>query len=88
VDLFLLRRAAALAFFDPEEGLVNASFAAASSGAEADCERGSVGCDVDGWAVCVSVLCAGCGREGVADKNGNNMKTVARVIQGSRPAVK
>jgi len=60
----------------------------ASASADWDCEAGSVGCDVDGWGVCVSVLCAGCGREGVADKSDNKKKIAARVIQESRAAAK
>jgi hypothetical protein len=81
VDFFLLRRAAALAFFDPEAGLVNCDFKAC--GGAGDCEAGSVPCDA-GWEVCVSVLCLARGGEAALNKNGNKMKIAARVIPKSR----
>lgn len=80
MGFFLLRREAVLAFFEPEAGLIDSGFTA-SVGADGDCEA-------DGWEVWVSVLCAACGDVAVPDKNGNKMKTVARVIQESRVAVK
>jgi hypothetical protein len=83
VDFFLLRRAALLAFFDPEAGLVDSGFAACG-GAAGTCEAGSVACDAGGWEVCVSVLCAACGGEAVLDKNVNKMKIAARVIPDFR----
>jgi hypothetical protein len=60
--------------------LIDSGFTA-SVGTDGDCEA-------DGWEVWVSVLCAACGDVAVPDKNGNKMKTVARVIQESRVAVK
>ena len=87
VDLFLLRREAALAFFDPEARLFGTAFASYGA-ADGDCEDGSIVCDAGGWEVCVSALCAACDGETVPDKNGNNIKIAARVIQESRATVK
>ena len=85
MGFFLLRREAALAFFEPDAGLIDSGFTA-PVGADWDCDVGS---EADGWEACGSVLCGAAYSDvAVPDKNGNNMKTVARVIQGSRAAVK